>query len=68
LFSSAPASPEGALPDSAGAELSDGDLPPFFSPQAVKVSISANDKNIINVFFIRLPPKIFFIASQLLVS
>jgi V/A-type H+-transporting ATPase subunit A len=31
----------------------DGDLPPFFSPQAAKVSISTNDKNIINVFFIR---------------
>ena len=36
--------------------------------EAAKVSISTNDKNIINVFSIRLPPKILVIASQLPVS
>jgi len=43
-----------------GAGLSGGDLLPFFSPQAVKVSISTNDKNMINVFFIKLPPFLYF--------
>ena len=56
------------MPVSAGGGLSGVDLPPFFSPQAAKVNISTNDKNIINFFFIRLPPKILVIASQLPVS